>query len=287
MAIHMGYMGWAKVGGHIWKITGSSLNPTQAINAPQLVQGSYLRKAWNYGPIETAGNITGPAGELTFGPLYGFATQRDSCGDKMASATISVEIQYVCSQAGGNSYRRFANCQINSFTVSVTAGDVANLSIDFFGGAGTSGVTCGAGSAVSAACERLITWDQCKTGTLNGVSGSIESWELTLNNNLVRAYAVGQTNLNPVEILAGIKEFSGSLGVYAPGAPLCPSGGAPYYGADAWANYTATGATISGFKVLNTDILPAGAKVVTARTEAAVNTGPAIYTVRFEGVCEY
>ena len=59
MAIHAGYMGWADIGGTKLKITGGSLNPVQALEAPELVQGDFNRKGVNYGKIETGGNVTG------------------------------------------------------------------------------------------------------------------------------------------------------------------------------------------------------------------------------------
>src|ERR1035437_8490434 len=94
MAFHVGYMGYAKVGDTVIKITGSSLNPVQAINSPDLVQGEYNKRAWNFGPIETAGNITGPCGELTTINLCNDAWDRDNTvGDKMANV-VDVEIYF-------------------------------------------------------------------------------------------------------------------------------------------------------------------------------------------------
>ena len=293
--IYMGYMGWAKIGSNIWKITGSTLNPTQAVNAPQLVQGDYRKKAWNFGPVEVGGNLTGPAGETTFPPLWTLGDARGTTGDRLTTS-FNIEIQYVHSQAqgGADKYRRFEECAINSISISVAAGDVATLTIEFMGGAadygasGNFGVVAGAGNTPgTVACERLITWDQCSMGSFTGIDvKTIESWDLTLNNNLQRVYTVGQNHYYPVQILAGIKEFTGSLGVYAPNAPLKAQTTAPYFGADKWASYTANGTAIPQFKVANTTLFT-NITVVSARVEAAATTGPGIYTVRFEAVCNY
>jgi hypothetical protein len=295
--IYMGYMGWAKINGNIWKISGSSINPTQAINAPQLIQGDYTKKAWNYGPVEVGGNLSGPSGETSFPLLWALGSTRGTTGDRLLTA-FDIEIQYVHSQSAGGAdkYRKFAKCQINSIGISVTAGDVANLTIDFLGGqsdwgvASNFGVTTGAGTtAGTVACERLITWDQCEVnGSGFGVTSScIESWDITLNNNLTRAYSLGQNHYYPIQILAGIKEFTGSLGVYAPNAPLAARNTAPFFGADKWADYSATGVQLPVFRVGATNLFPTGITVVTQRTEASAATGPSIYTVRFEGVCTY
>lgn len=293
--IYMGYMGWAKIDSKVWKITGSSLNPTQAINAPQLVQGSYLKKAWNYGPVEVGGNLTGPAGEKSFNSLWDLGANRATVGDRLTKS-FNIEIQYVHTQAGGagEKYRKFSGCAINSIAISVAAGDVANLTIDFMGGSSdwgtaTPGVEASAGATVGTVeCERLITWDQCLVGSFSGVDNkTIESWDITLNNNLTRVYTVGQNHYYPIQILAGIKEFTGSLGVYAPNAPLKSQTAAPFYGADKWADYSATGVALPQFSVGGKALFPTNLKIVTQRVEATVSTGPAIYTVRFEGVCDY
>ena len=56
MAVHMGYMGSALVGSTQVYLTGSSLNPVQNVNAPDLVQGRYVKHIWNWiklKPVET------------------------------------------------------------------------------------------------------------------------------------------------------------------------------------------------------------------------------------------
>ena len=93
MAIHAGYMGGATVGGDKVRITGSSLNPVQGVEAPDLIQGSYDRMAYVYGKIETGGNLTGPVANDTAGGIFGKAFTRDTDGDKM-DWSGKVEIAY-------------------------------------------------------------------------------------------------------------------------------------------------------------------------------------------------
>lgn len=301
--IHMGYMGYADINGTVMKITGSSLNPVQNINAPMLVQGSYLRKAWNYGPVEVGGNVTGPAGQQTFESLWELGEERNSSkSDRLAEESITVDLQYVQSTATGSTTdnrRRFTGCSINTMTISVTAGDVATFTIEFFGGSNDWGASSSFGVDVDSGgtpgaviCERLITWDQCLAtipGSMNMAQETLESWDVTLNNNLSRIYSLGQDNYFPIQILAGIKEVNGTFGVYAPNAPLDPQGTAPYFGADQYGDYVGdVSASTIQFAVGGVDLFPTSSiSIVTARTEAAATTGPAIYTVRWEGVCNY
>lgn len=297
MAFHVGYMGFCRLTpttggtGTVLKITGSSLNPVQAINAPELVQGEYNKKAWNYGPIETGGNVTGPLGEATAANLTDYAWYRDNdYGDIMANQ-IDVEIYYYKASTN-NSGRKFNGCQINSYALSVTAGDVATFTADFFGKdvqivANTEALS----DPTLVACERLITWDQCSIeadaiASITDFDDQIQGWSITINNNLKRIYRVGQADLFPVEILAGIRDITGSLTVYADtgnAALLDKLGVQPYAGANQWSDYAVGGTWSMIFKIstlISLDLL-----CTFARTEANAMTDTMTYTVNFTGLC--
>ena len=85
--IHMGYMGHCKIDGTQYLITGSSLNPVQTVEAPDLVQGWYMRKGWNYGKVEIGGNVTGPLHEYGTN-LWPTAFNRNDDGDHLASGGL-------------------------------------------------------------------------------------------------------------------------------------------------------------------------------------------------------
>ena len=301
MAFHVGYMGYCKVGpagGSLTtiRITGSSLNPVQNINAPELVQGEYNKRAWNYGPIETGGNITGPLGELSSVVLASDAWDRDKTGsgDRLLNE-VDVEIFFY--KATGNSGRKFAGCQINSYALSVTAGDVATFTADFFGKQVTA-----IGSSVWNAtnCEKLITWDRCEadcsaiTGVTN-LTNQIQGWSLTINNNMKRIYNVGQKStdvaidgkLFPVDILAGIRDVTGSLTIYADDdnkSLLDKLATPPYFGADAFADYSASTPVTITFNVNAPDVV-IPLKCYFQRTEINAMTDTQTYTANFTGLC--
>lgn len=198
MAIHMGYMGWAKIGSTLMKITGGSLNPVQAIEAPELVQGDFNKKGVNYGKIEIGGNVTGPIGELSFPSLWTDATARTTDGDKMNSAALEIIVMYY--RTGG---RKFTGCSVNSLQISVTAGDVATFTADFFG----TGVSAYSSPESTILCEKLVTWDKCScTGAFP--STQVQSFTFTMGNALQRIYKLNTGDLFPAEVFAGMRDIT-------------------------------------------------------------------------------
>jgi len=299
MAFHVGYMGYAKVGTTVIKITGSSLNPVQAINAPDLVQGEYNKRAWNFGPVETGGNITGPCGDTTTVNLATDAWDRDNTvGDKLLN-TVEVEIYFY--KAATNSGRKFSDCQINSYALSVTAGDVATFTADFFGTNVTPVISSALSAADFVACEKLITWDKCGISSITpaivGITDfeqQIQGWSLNINNNLKRIYNVGQKSddvdldgkLFPVEILAGIRDVTGSITLYADeknNALLTILGVTPWFGADAFDDYDVANKTQFTFTVGSSIAIPLYCTF--ARTEMNAMTDTMTYTLNFTGLC--
>jgi hypothetical protein len=247
------------------RLTGSSLNPVQTVEAPDLVQNDWDRMAWVYGKIEVGGNITGP---IVDGSVGAFNAAFDRSGaDGELDNVIDVGIMYY-----GSHGRTFGGCKINSYQLSVTAGEVAQFTIDFMG-TQVSNITSG----VPPTCEKLITWDVC---SFTGITGDIQSFTLTLNNNLQRMYTIGQADLYPVQILEGIRHVDGSVSAYADGDPDSFVAA----GADEWGAYTAASAI--AVSVAAGTSFNMNANVALHRPEGSATTGPAIYTVNFTGVCE-
>ena len=297
MAFHMGYMGYAKLtaGGSskVIRITGGSLNPVQAINAPDMVQGDYNKRAWNFMGIETGGNITGPLGDKTALSLTQYAWNRSTNGDSLENV-ITVDLYFY--KSGSPTGRNFADCQIQSYQLSVTAGEVCNFTADFFG----KKVIKATGTLnfeTDLPCEKLITWDQCgltglPTALSSEIDNEIQGWSLTINNNLKRIQRVGQTDLFPVEILAGIRAIEGSITIYASdnnSALLTRLNQTPYFGADNSLDNEAGGGYRADSKVELT--FNAGATVsinlyaIFDRTQINPTTDTQIFTANFQGLC--
>jgi len=267
-------------------ITGSSLNPVQELNVPELVQGRYTPYLWNWGKIETGGNVTGPVFEgaagMGSGGMFQWAAQRSTMLDHMTRKDLEVDIAYYKGVG-----RKFTNVSINSFEVTVTAGDVANFTVDFMGagsaGAGGSAAYDLSGSAGSA--TRLVTWDICSF-TGYGGSGAIQGFNFTLANNLQRAYAVGAPHgegYAPFDVVAGIQKLTGTLTVYAGEAPGMNDS------ADNWGTSTAAGTTCSfiigsgaagGGNVIDSGNFQALLK----RAQASAKTDTTTYTVDYQAI---
>lgn len=286
MAFHMGYVGYAKLGGTVVRIESSSLNPTQSINEPNLVQGEYNKRAWNYGAVETGGNISGPLGESTSLQLAQYSWDRIEDGDQLANS-IDVEIYFY--KGSGNTGRKFDDCQINTFGLSISSGDVASFTVDFMGT--TVSAIGGATFQVSELpCEKLVTWDKCgidiSVAGASSLNEEIQSWSLDIKNNLQRLQRVGQPNLFPVAILAGIREVTGSLTIYASDANnalMDKLASPPYFGADSYDDYNASTPITATFTAGSSISLPL--KCYFERTEVRAGTDTMTYSSNFVGLC--
>jgi len=117
---------------------------------------------------------------------------------------------------------------------------------------------------------------------------------LTINNNLKRIYNVGQKSddvdldgkLFPVEILAGIRDVTGSITLYADAdnnALLTKLTTSPWFGADAFDDYDITPKTQFTFNIGSDIAIPLYCTF--ARTEMNAMTDTMTYTLNFTGLC--
>jgi hypothetical protein len=308
--LHMGYLGYAKItpsGGTAvyYPITGSSLNPVQGVDAPDLVVGHEVRRGYNYSKIEIGGNITGPFHENA-ASLWKSAYNRSTSGDDAhdhLDDDVKVEITYYFSKG-----RSFNNCYVNSLQISATAGDVTNFTADFIGykpegGSALSDITTqthssGISGGDSVTCAKLVTWDRVKLASADLPTDSqIQSFTLTLSNNLQRGYSItdGTGDLHPIDVPAGFREISGSISLYAQ-TGLSDSdfsyatGTDTKFGAEDFNNYTAGTLSDIEFEVgvgLTSPPVPSTTfKARFHRPEAAAQTSLTIYTLNFTAVCD-
>ena len=263
MAVHMGYVGSVQIGAGKYFCTGSSLNPVQTLNMPDLVQGHPSHHAWAWGKIEIGGNVSGVLTEDS-GSLWNTAYNRETSLDHMPS--IVVNICYYRSIG-----RQFTGAQINSLEMSVTAGDVANFTVDFMATAANTNQ-----NPVVADCKKLVTWDAC---SFTGVSGDVQSISCSLNNNLQRVYVCGPTSAdyNPFDVVAGMRTIGGSVTIYAEGAPGINAA------KDSYGATTAEGG--ASCTAVFGPITVAMTNCQLHRSQAALKTDVAIYTVEYKGTC--
>ena len=310
--VHMGYIGSAQLSSPSNKIattpvflTGSSINPVQNINAPDLVQGQYVKHLWNQDKIEIGGNITGPIAS-NHTSVFDAAFLRDTSGtqvnvDHMNAEDLVVEISYYRS-AG----RKFNHCAINSYELTVTAGDVANFTVDFMGTAdpidpASKGVEGQSDKNFPADCLKLVTWDRCGFNlTPAPADFEVQAFTFTVNNNLQRVYKIWTTNdtpaykLYPVELVAGFQDMNGTLTVFAEGgAPeavyTVSTAGAAGFGAESYDTYSVTNKHTVNLMVGKgagvTTIIDETLDVVFRRPEASARTDVQVYTLNYQVLC--
>ena len=281
--LHMGYIGSVTIGGVGYFMSGSSLNPTQGVEAPDLVAGARMRRGWVYGKVDPTGNVTGPLHEASES-LWDAAFDRDEGGtgiDHMAN-TVDIEIAYY--EGGG---WKFEGCVLNSLAISSTAGEVVTFTADF---AGKQAVTK-TDTFTPVDCAKLMTWDRVLFA-ITGIAGveNFQSVNFTINNNVQKPYAIQATvgNLYPVDLPCGVREITGSISAYAQ-KNIWDIVNDSDVGADQWTDYTATSAKKSvTFSVLGEEdaaIVDVTFDAIFHRPEGTGQTGLAVYTMNFTAVC--
>ena len=282
--LHMGYIGGVTIGGTQYFMSGSSINPNQAVEAPDLVAGSVIKRGWVYGKVDPSGNVSGPLHEGAT-DLWPYAFDRTAELDHLKN-TIAVEIAFY--QGGGWA---FSDCVLNSLNITATAGEVVNFTADF----AARNATTPSLAATAVTCSKLMTWDRCIFGVTNSDTSvtagleNLQSVNFTINNNVQKLFAIqggvaDDHNLYPVDLPCGTREISGSVSAYAD-QPIMDFITVAKIGADRWIDYTfaqsAKSITFAVDPILSLDF-----QAVFSRPTGTGQTGPAIYTLNFTAVCE-
>ena len=330
MPAHQGFIGsaWIQTTANPTGIglflTGSSLNPVQEINAPDIVQGQIVKHLWNEGKIEIGGNIQANIDE-NHQSIFDAAWNRNTTyPDHMDEEHIVVKISYYRS-AGANA-RIVNNLAIASYEVSVNAGDVATFTCEFMGASVYDNGALTPALQVEnfnnpAACAKLVTWDRCFF-TITGFNVAIQSFTFNVNNNLQRVFKIRSSNtvaqnedpaatLYPVELVAGFRELTGSVTAFAgdAGTGDTPDEGAPEsqfqpagaswlpnynatvakFGAENWSAYEANDMKSQVEFVIGegmaTPIIDQTFQAVFKRPEASAKTDIQTYTLSWTGLC--
>lgn len=278
--LHMGYIGGVTIGGTQYFMSGSSINPNQTVEAPDLVAGWEMRRGWTYGKVDPSGNVSGPLHEGATS-LWDIAKERTTDKDHLLTS-VAIDIAFY--NGGG---WHFGDCVINSLQISATAGEVVQFTADF---AGRSIVTA-SGAPTAVTCSKLMTWDRCLFSIGGGFVGAtnLQSINFTLNNNVQKLYAIQGTinnvdGLYPVDLPCGVREVTGSISAYADGPIHDVTAGADY-----WGGYTATNAARAvSFQVAGAagNIIDTTFKAVFHRPTGSGQTGATIYTLNFTAVCD-
>jgi len=185
------------------------MNAVQSVNTPRLVVGAYVPTGYHWNKVEVGGNFSGPLHENA-SDLSALALDRAE-GDHMANS-IAVGIAFF--GPGSSSGKHFTGCNVNTLTITATAGDVINFTIDFVG---MYPPTDFSSSYEGIACAKLLTWDRLAIGHDGG--DPAQSFTMTINNNLERQYNLDGGGdgyeLYPIDITAGMREITGTIVMYA------------------------------------------------------------------------
>ena len=205
--------------------------------------------------------------------------------DTPVTNNLRIDIYYF--NSGG---RSFTGCAINSFEVTVTAGDVANFTIDFFGtgssGTGVNQLTT-PHSLGATSLHKLVTWDACSFTGIGSAGGTdIQGFNFTLANNLQRGYALGNNSgFAPFAVVGGIRKLTGTVTVYASAAPG-DNNAKNDYGLTVESIGTCS-FNIGGAGPDNVDtpiVAVSNFNAMLKRSQAAAKTDTATYTVDFVGL---
>lgn len=111
--------------------------------------------------------------------------------------------------------RTFRYCRVNSFNMSIVAGDILTMSVDVMGMV----MAEGAAATTYEGPEKLITWDKVQV-TLGDLDIIIQGLQLDINNNIQPVYTC-QSNidhlLEPLVLRVGMQEITGVISVYNDG----------------------------------------------------------------------
>lgn len=279
MAINAGYMGAAQIGGKVVRFSDASIAAKQEVVIPDLVMADYDHDSWYYGPITIDGSISGPIDEMFGSGVWEWAVTRDTCGLLTAQPMV---LSYYCAQ-GDNNGIDIPQVLANNLTVSATAGDVANFSIDVIGsGSNGNSPTFGPQDIKEDETRRLVTWDAMSL-TITGNDGItftneiVSAFEFSIANNVTPAYSLGQGDLWPAELIAGIRTITGSVTLYN-----IPVDG--FDALEAFASYSTNSVGTVSFTIPGTPGINVNAKVRWHRVVPTANPGPVTATMAFSGV---
>jgi hypothetical protein len=224
------------------RFESADISAKQSVNAPDLVMGDWDRDAYNYGKIEHNGTISGPitesfiSSQITGESVFEWASSRDTdCG---LLDFRDIELYYYCGRA-----RAFKDFMANSLTFTAQAGEVATFSVDTIGvfaadwnkdcaGAPKSNTNDDFGLIVDVDggnfphypdSEKLLTWDKLSL-SINPTVGDplptdipsvidvpFQNFTFTVSNSVEPQFSLGQGDLNPYQLVEGIRQISGSL----------------------------------------------------------------------------
>lgn len=221
-SIKAGYLGIASIDGTMVRCQDFSMNPKQEpkfydhiFGLRDAAQASLFGGKGDIGALNPQKILWRPGVKIYQGGMSFPLTERIGTLFFDLARTgndFNLEFAYDC-----ESGRLFEGCKVNSYTFTVTAGDLATVNVDIIGMKASP--TGGLSYDVD---EKLLTWDDFQIASAS-LDTSIQSLTLNVNNNCKPVYTAGgnaELKLNPIRIRVGMQEVTGSIAIYNKGAPL-------------------------------------------------------------------
>jgi hypothetical protein len=216
----MGYIGSVIIFGQPVRAASSSLNATQAIEHPDVVDGRIDWTLYQLGSIDVEGDISTPvikSGESQsfLNLIWDWATLRDqTSGELINNGNVILNYSYDIG-------RTFNGCRINRLTLSAAAGDKVDATMNFMGTTLVEGAS--PGDPVDLSPARVLTWDDVDIVAEQFSSCIVKEFSVDINNNLSRNFTFcRETGLFANNISTGKRNVNGSLQFqgFAPTSPL-------------------------------------------------------------------
>ena len=156
---------------------------------------------WRPGVKIVSGNFDFPATPSNFQKIFDLAKTGDD---------FTLQFNYACDDVE----RLFKYCKINSFSFSVTAGEIATIQVDVMG----REMIESTGSNTWRDPQKLLTWDAVEITSIS--NNPVQMFNFTVNNNCKPVYTAGANDTNdlfPKKIRVGMQELSGSIVYYIKG----------------------------------------------------------------------
>jgi hypothetical protein len=219
-AARMGYIGSVTVFGRTIRALSSSLNATQRIDHPDVVDGRIDWTLYQLGPIEVEGDVAVPViksgeSQAFLNEMWQWATFRDqTSGELVNNGDVILNYSYDIG-------RTFNGCRVNRLTLRATAGDRVEATMNFMGTTVVEGAN--PGDPIDFSPARVLTWDDVQIVAEQFNSCIVREFSVDINNNCSRNYTFcPETGLFANNISTGKRNINGTLQFqgFAPTSPL-------------------------------------------------------------------
>jgi hypothetical protein len=202
----MGYIGSVNLFGEVLRVSSCSLNSRQAIEHPDVIDGTVDWTLYQLKGIESEGDVAFPvmsAGPGNIQTMFDFATNRDTDGELLAAGDIIVSY-------GHDNGRRFSGCKINTFELRAVSQEGLTCTMGIWGT--TVDYSGSNNSTVLGPPTRVLSWADIVLSGSALDTCDIREFTFTISNNLQRNYTFcPASGYFPNNISTGKRNINGTI----------------------------------------------------------------------------